>query len=214
MVTAEKQVKPEALGFKHPMVLDELVIEFPESVALTDELLCEIAGLNDRLFFERDEAGRLIVSPGPDYDSDGVGGEITLQIGAWDPERIGRTLFASSTLHLPDDNARMPDAGWLSPETAARAQSGERPYPHVVPDFVVEVRSSTQSLASQRRRMNMWMRNGAQLGWLVDPQSRTVWVYRPDEDVVEHREPAELSAEPPCEGLTIAFARVWSETAR
>ena len=104
----------------------------------------------------------------------------------------------------------MPDAGWLSPETAARARSGERPYPHVAPDFVVEVRSSTNSLANQQGKMDMWMRNGVALGWLVDPQSRTVWVYRPDQDIVEHLEPAELSAEPPCEGLTISFANVWS----
>ena len=210
MVTVEKQMTPEALGFSHPMVFDELVIEFPQSVALTDELLCELAGLNDELFFERDEAGRLIVSPGPDYDSDDVGINILTQVAIWDAGRRGRILAPSSTLHLPDDNARMPDAGWLSPETAARAQSGERPYPHVVPDFVVEVRSSAQSLAGQRRKMDMWMRNGVTLGWLVDPQSRTVWVYRPDEDVVEHQEPTELSAEPPCEGLAISFAQIWS----
>ena len=209
MVTVDKPLTQATLGTGQPMLFGELTIEFPESVPLTDDLLCEIAELNDWLFFERDEAGRLIVSPGPDYDSDGIGGEITLQIGAWDRERAGRILFASSTLHLPDDNARMPDAGWLSPETAARAQSGERPYPHVVPDFVVEVRSSTGSLASQQRKMDMWMRNGVALGWLVDPQSRTVWVYRPDEDVAEHQEPAELSAEPPCDGLTISFAQVW-----
>ena len=210
MVTAEKPIAPETLGVAHPLLFDELVIELPESVALTDELLCEIAGLNDGLFFERDEAGRLIVSPGPDYDSDDVGINILTQVVIWDADRRGRILSPSSTLHLPDGNARMPDAGWLSPETAARAQSGERPYPHVVPDFVVEVRSSAGSLASQRRKMDMWMRNGVSLGWLIDPQSRTVWVYRPDEDVAEHQEPDELSAEPPCEGLTISFARVWS----
>ena len=211
MVTAEKQMTPEALGFQHPMVFDELVIELPESVALTDELLCEIAGLNDSLIFERDGAGRLIVAMGPDFDSNEAGTEFMLQIAAWDSQRSGLTLSSSSALHLPDENARMPDAGWLSPETTARARAGERPYPHVVPDFVVEVRSSTQSLASQRRKMEMWMRNGVPLGWLVDPQSRTVWVYRPGEDVVEHREPAGLSAEPPCAGLTISFDRVWSD---
>ena len=209
MVTAEKQVTPEALGFGHPMVFDELAIEFPESVTLTDELICEIAALNDSLIFERDEAGRLVVSMGPDFDSNRVGRQIMSQIFIWDSDWIGEPLDPSATLHLPDDNLRMPDTGWLSPETAARARSGERPHPHVVPDFVVEVRSSTQSLTSQQGKMAMWMRNGVSLGWLVDPQSRTVWVYRPGEDVVEHREPAELSAEPPCAGLTISFEGVW-----
>ncbi len=209
MVTTEARITPDALGFTHPVLFDELTIEFPESVALTDDLLCEIAGLNEWLKFERDETGRLVVSPGPDYDSDDLAAALIEQIGAWNRTRLGRTLIPSTTLHLPDDNARMPDAGWLSPETAARARSGERPYPHVVPDFVVEVRSSTDSLASQREKMDMWMRNGVTLGWLVDPKSRTVAVYRPDYAVVEHQEPAELSAEPPCEGLTISFAPVW-----
>ena len=209
MVTVTKPLTPEALGIKYPLLFDELTIEFPESVVITDDFICEIAGLNDRLKFERDEVGRLIVSPGPDFDSDDIGANIVSEIAVWNHNRRGRVLVPSTTLHLPDDNARMPDAGWLSPETAARARSGERPYPHVVPDFVVEVRSSTDSLATQQDKMDMWMRNGVTLGWLVDPQSRAVWVYRPDQDVVEHHEPAELSAEPPCEGLTISFAQVW-----
>ena len=210
MVTVTKPLTPEALGIKYPLLFDELAIEFPESVELTDDFICELAGLNDWLKFERDEAGRLIISMGPDFDSNRVGRQIMSQIFIWDSEWIGEPLDPSATLHLPDDNARMPDAGWLSPETAARARSGERPYPHVVPDFVVEVRSSTDSLATQQDKMDMWMRNGVTLGWLVDPQSRAVWVYRPDQDIVEHLEPAELSAEPPCEGLRISFANVWS----
>ena len=209
MVTTEAPVTPEAVEVKYPALFDELTIEFPESVALTDDLLCEIAGLNDWLKFERDSAGRLVVSPGPDFGSDDGTADLIEQIGAWNRPHRGRTLIPSSTLHLPDDNLRMPDTGWLRPELAARARSGERPYPHVVPDFVVEVRSSTQSLASQRRKMEMWMRNGVELGWLVDPQTRTVWEYRPDGDPIEHIDPAELSAEPPCEGLVISFEQVW-----
>lgn len=209
MVTVTKPLTLADLDIEHPLLFDELAIEFPPSLALTDDFICELAGLNDWLKFERDEAGRLIISMGPDFDSNQSGAEIMFQIAAWDPQRQGLTLIPTSTLHLPDDNLRMPDAGWLSPETAARARSGERPYPHVVPDFVVEVRSSTDSLANQQGKMDMWMRNGVTLGWLVDPQSRTVWVYRPDQDVVEHNEPAELSANPPCEGLTISFAQVW-----
>ena len=210
MVTVTKPLTPEALGIKYPLLFDELAIEFPESAELTDDFICELAGLNDWLKFERDEAGRLIISMGPDFDSDDIGANIVTEIAVWNRSRHGRVLVPSTTLRLPDDNARMPDAGWLSPETAARARSGERPYPHVVPDFVVEVRSSTDSLITQQGKMDMWMRNGVTLGWLIDPQSRAVWVYRPDQDVVEHHEPAELSAEPPCEGLRISFANVWS----
>lgn len=188
---------------------DEVAIAFPDDLSLTDELICELSLLNDSLRLERDEQGRLLVSPGPDYDSDDHAAELIEQISVWNRTQRGRTLIPSTTLHLPDDNLRMPDAGWLSPETAERARSGERPYPHVVPDFVVEVRSSNDRLSVQQQKMDMWMRNGARLGWLIDPSSRAVWVYRPDAEPEAHQGPAELSADPPCEGLTISFERVW-----
>ena len=209
MVTVAKRSTAAAPSVENPWLSGELVIEFPEVVRLTDDLLCELASLNELLRLERDEAGRLVISMGPDFDSNSAGGEIMFQIAAWDSERLGLILTPTSTLHLPDASLHMPDAGWLSPETTARARSGERPYPHVTPDFVVEVRSSADSLSDQQRRMEMWMRNGVQLGWLVDPQTRTVWVYRPNQDVVEHQNPSELSAEPPCSGLAIGFASVW-----
>ncbi len=188
---------------------DEVVIAFPDDLSLTDELICELSRLNDSLRLERDEQGRLLVSPGPDYDSDDHAAELIEQISVWNRTQRGRTLIPSTTLHLPDHNLRMPDAGWLSPETAEQARSGERPYPQVVPDFVVEVRSSNDRLPVQQEKMAMWMRNGVRLGWLVDPSSRTVWVYRPDTEAQAHQDPGELSADPPCEGLTISFERVW-----
>ena len=209
MVTLQKPVAPEAPGLARPLSFDELAIAFPESVVLTDDLICEIAGLNESLTFERDEAGRLIVSMGPDFDSDDVGLNIVTQLTIWNVDRGGRVLLPSTTVHLPHNDLRMPDTGWLSPATTARARSGERPYPHVVPDFVVEVRSSTQSLPAQQAKMAMWMRNGVALGWLADPQTRTVWVYRPDAEPTEHIDPAELSADPTCEGLQISFEQVW-----
>lgn len=186
-----------------------VAIAFPDSISLTDELICELSRLNDSLRLERDEQWRLLVSPGPDFDSDDHAAELIEQISIWNRARLGRTLIPSTTLHLPDDNLRMPDAGWLSPETAEQARSGERPYPHVVPDFVVEVRSSNDRLPVQQDKMDMWMRNGVRLGWLVDPLSGTVWVYRPDAEPEELQHPSELSADPPCEGLTISFERVW-----
>lgn len=188
---------------------DEIAIVFPDSMSLTDELICKLSSLNDWLKLERDEQGRLLVSPGPDFDSDDYAAELIEQISFWNRTSQGRTLIPSTTLHLPDNNLRMPDAGWLSPETAERARSGERPYPHVVPDFVVEVRSSNDRMPDQQRKMDMWMRNGVRLGWLIDPHSRTVWVYRPDAEPEALQDPVELSADPPCEGLKISFERVW-----
>ncbi len=209
MVTTAAPSRQSASRSFASVLQGEVAIAFPDSISLTDELICELSRLNDSLRLERDEQGRLLVSPGPDYDSNRVGARILAQIFAWDPEWLGEPLDPSSTLHLPDHNLRMPDAGWLSPETAERARSGERPYPQVVPDFVVEVRSSNDRLSVQQEKMAMWMRNGVRLGWLVDPPSRTVWVYRPDTEAQAHQDPGELAADPPCEGLTISFERVW-----
>jgi Uma2 family endonuclease len=51
--------------------------------------------------------------------------------------------------------------------------------------------------------------NGAQLGWLIDPASKTVWVYRPEGAPVILKEPETLSGQPVLPGLVVALSRVW-----
>lgn len=57
--------------------------------------------------------------------------------------------------------------------------------------------------------MERWIRYGALLGWLVDPQSEAVWIYRPGKDPEQMQRPDELQGEDVCEGLVVSVARIW-----
>ena len=79
------------------------------------------------------------------------------------------------------------------------------------PELIVEVRSQSDDLTQQQGKMERWIRYGALLGWLVDPQEETVWVYRPGVEPERLERPDEVGGEDVCEGLVVNFGRIWSE---
>ena len=76
---------------------------------------------------------------------------------------------------------RSPDACWISEERWSKVTPAQKKkFPPVVPDFIVEVRSPTDSLKGSRVKMEEWIKNGVQLGWLVDIKNKQVYIYRAD----------------------------------
>ena len=71
---------------------------------------------------------------------------------------------------LPNGAKRAPDAAWLRRERwEALSEEEQESFAPLCPDFVVELRSPTDSLASLQEKMLEYIENGAQLGWLIDP---------------------------------------------
>jgi hypothetical protein len=91
---------------------------------------------------------------------------------------------------------RSPDASWVRRERWDALSADEREkFPPLRPDFVVELRSPSDRLPMLQKRLRELIRNGAQLGWLIDPQRRLVHVYRPGEAVQSLLAPVTISAE-------------------
>jgi hypothetical protein len=77
------------------------------------------------------------------------------------------------------------------------------------PDFVIEVRSQTDRWRTLREKMREWIDNGAQLAWLIDPESRTAEIYRQNGSVEVLTNPESLHGEGPLEGFTLDLLPVW-----
>jgi len=77
------------------------------------------------------------------------------------------------------------------------------------PDFVIELRSPTDSLSFLQAKMQEYVDNGAQLGWLIDPDQRRAYVYRPDRQVELLENPSEISGDPVLPGFTLNLQRIW-----
>lgn len=49
---------------------------------------------------------------------------------------------------------------------------------NICPDFVIELRSSSDSLIKTKAKMSEYIENGSKLGWLIDPTKKQVHIYR------------------------------------
>lgn len=98
--------------------------------------------------------------------------------------KLGEVYGSSAGFELPDGSMRSPDVSYISTERLAAMTSTEEEFIRAVPDFVVEIRSSTDRLKTLQTKMTeTWLANGVRLGWLIDPYEEKVWIYRPGREV-------------------------------
>ena len=188
------------------------IVQFPPEYPLTDDLLAQLSSLNSPWHFERTSEGALQIMAPASPDADDVAAEFTRQVGNWAHViHFGRTYGSSPGFTMPDGSVREPDAAWISDERLATLPPrGQRPaFPAVVPDLVIEVRSPSDRLPQQQRKMREWIAYGARLGWLVDPEESRIYVYRPDAETEILDHPDTISGEPELPGLEVDCADIW-----
>ncbi len=195
-----------------------VLLRFPDDTPLTDRLLEQISRLNKPWQFERTANGELIIMAPAGYGADEISLELGYQLMTWVRGGVGGvTTGSSGGYERGDGHTAAPDAAWTSPQRFASLSDEERAqtYLPTCPNFVIEVRSGSDSVASQQHKMAAWIAGGTELGWLVVPEWEAVYVYRADGTVEVVERPEALSAEPVCPGLTVSFEYVWElESAR
>ena len=109
--------------------------------------------------------------------------EIARQLGNWSVAKgLGRVFDSSTGFRLPDGSTLSPDGSYVSEERLHSLPKGAlRGFPRICPDFVIELRSETDALQDLKNKMNDWISNGAQLGWLIDPYERQVLICHTDQ---------------------------------
>ena len=83
-------------------------------------------------------------------------------------------------------------------------------FPPLCADFVVELRSRSDDIATLQAKTQEYVANGAQLGWLIDPHEKRVYIHRPHADVCCLENPVTISGEPLLPGVTLNVQRLWS----
>jgi Uma2 family endonuclease len=77
------------------------------------------------------------------------------------------------------------------------------------PDFVIELRSSSDSLRKIQGKMEEYLENGARLGWLIDAEEHQVFVYRPEQPIENLETPTSISGDPVLPGFTLNLQEIW-----
>ena len=169
-----------------------------------DQWFVELGQANEERGFhlEMTGDGELIISPMVNRDGGMAEGQIFVRLFIWAEVNGGEAYGANANMSLPDGSRIRPDALWLSPEqVAALPPAGNNRPITLCPAFVAEILSGTDTLPPLRRKMEIYMANGAQLGWLIDPYRRQVHIYRPGADVEVLDDPETVSGDPVMPGF-------------
>ena len=192
MTTITPEAAPDAQRSLPPApdLLDLLPItlRLPEAVIAAGPDACanwfwDICLANDEWSWQMELTadGVLELMPPTDEPSDRYENRMSSKVYMWDEEagNPGDPTGPTAAYRLPNGALRVPDTAWSPWENVLYKQPGDprgRPY---CPDFVVEIRSTSQrSLTPLLNKMQEYMDNGAKLGWLIDPVERTVRIYR------------------------------------
>jgi Uma2 family endonuclease len=175
------------------------------TLRLTHEQFERICQNNPERVFELSKDGELEIMPPVGGDS----GKTELSIGArlynWnDRTRLGETFSSSTAFILPNGAERSPDAAWVElSRWEALTPEQRKKFPPLAPDFVIELRSETDSLKKLQQKMVEYRDNGVRLGWLINPQQQSVEIYRQGRDVEILENPNSLDGEAVLPGFVL-----------
>jgi Uma2 family endonuclease len=194
--------------------LGPIVLRLDPIVQLTNDVLAELSSLNETLRIEKNAEGELEVLPPGNITAGNQNSLINRRLGNWaEEDGTGEVFDSSSGFTLPNGAIRGPDASWVLKNRLAELTDEEkiRGFARISPDFVVELRSNSDSLSSVRRKMEEYVENGVRLGWLIDPldPQHRVYIYRPGAEVEILEAPESLSGDPELPGFTLDLKPVW-----
>ena len=186
-------------------------VTLPAIAPMTSEQFYEFCLANRDLRIERSANGEVIVMPPTFSDTGNRNVRIVQQLANWaDQDSTGEVFDSSAGFTLPNGAMRSPDASWIRYDRwEALTQAEKESFAPICPDFVVELRSMSDSLSRLQDKMQEYINNGALLGWLIDRKSRTVHVYRPNRSPEILNDPESVSGDPELPGFKLSLAKVW-----
>ncbi|MFS8815646.1 Uma2 family endonuclease [Synechococcus sp. R60.4] len=181
------------------------------SLELTDEIFEQLCRQNPELRLERTAKGELVAMAPVSSESGLRNADLLGQLWQWNRRTSLGLVFDSSTgFALPNGAIRSPDAAWIAKERWQQLTPEQRRrFAPLCPDFVLELRSPSDDLAALQAKLQEYLENGSQLGWLIDPESQRVYVYRPGQPVQVLERPAYLEGDPALPGFVADLSLVW-----
>lgn len=160
---------------------------------------------------ERNAEGEVIIMAPVGFEGGSIETEVVGELRDW-AKADGRGLASgpNAGLKLPDGSTFAPDAFWITSDqwrSIPRAQ--RKKFAPVVPPFVIEVRSETDRRKDLHEKMLAYLRNGVELGWLIDPISRMVSIYKPGAAPLELIDPPCVEGKGPVAGFVLDLKRIY-----
>jgi len=178
---------------------------------MTDDQFYQFCVANPELRIERNADGEIEIMPPTGAESSFQSGDVFRQLSAWARrDKRGVAFESNGEYLLPSGAARVPGASWVTRDRLNRLSREEkRKFLPLCPEFVIEVMSPSDRLAKCKTKMQAWIDNGAQLGWLIDPDRRAIYIYRPGRDAEKRTGVTKLAGEGPVKGFVLDLTEVF-----
>jgi Uma2 family endonuclease len=178
------------------ITLEPITLSF-RNVALSDDQFYQLCQDNENWQLERTAQGELIIMPPVGGLSGNRESNLIGELWLWNRQtKLGKVFSSSTIFTLPNGAKRSPDVAWVkSDRWESLTLEEQEKFPPLCPDFVIELRSCTDSLSQLQEKMQEYLNSGLQLGWLINPQEQQVEIYRPNQAIEIVQLPAILSGE-------------------
>jgi Uma2 family endonuclease len=191
--------------------MNSITLEIPTYFIVSQEQFELLAIANRDLRLERSPTGELIIMPPTGGSTGRRNAKLVTYFVNWnDQTQLGEVFDSSTAFRLPNGSNKSPDVAWVSWERwQILTPEQQDSFPPLCPDFVVELRSKTDSLKSLQDKMQEYLDNGLQLGWLIDIQNQTVEVYRPQQACEVLQKPILLTGESVLRKFSVSLDFLW-----
>jgi Uma2 family endonuclease len=188
-----------------------LTLKLDSIVRLTDEQFYQLCQDNPELKLERAATGELIVMSPTGGETGKQNSDLLIDLGIWNRRTKLGVVFDSSTgFKLPNGGDRSPDVAWIpQAKWDALTPAQRKRFLPLCPDFLVELLSPSDSWEAGEAKMQEYQDNGNRLGWLIDPESHKVAIYRLGQAVELLESPDALSGEDVLPGFVINLQTIW-----
>lgn len=188
-----------------------ITLKLSPAIELTNEQFFQFCQINRELKIEMTAVGELLIMPPTGADTGSANFRLLGQLYIWMENNQQGIGFDSSTgFVLPNGAKRSPDAAWVRLERwQALTPEQQQRFAPLCPDFVVELRSASDQLSMLQAKMQEYIDNGAQLGWLIDRSQRQVYIYRPGLAMECLEQPMSINGDPLLPGFVLNLTRIW-----
>lgn len=193
-------------------LLSEITLRLSPAIKCNDDEFFDFCQLNDEWQIERTAQGEMIIMPPTGGTTGNRNSSLNAQLYLWARrEGTGRTFDSSTGFRLPNEADRAPDASWVLRARLAQLTAAQKQrFIPLCPDFVVELRSATDKLSKLQAKMEEYRDNGARLGWLIDPLTRQVHIYRPGQAVEIAENLNRIAGDPELPGFILELEEIWT----
>ena len=214
---ATQQVKPKQDSEQADTALvpplGPVVLHLEPLLEITDDVLLRLSSLNDTLRIEKNAEGDLEILP-PTFPTTGnQNANLAADLMLWTrADGTGVAFGSTAGFTLANGAVRAPDASWiLKSRLAGLTEEQRQGFWRIAPDFVIELRSSSDTLRGIQRKMAEYIENGVRLGWLIDPldPQRRVYIYRPGAEMEVLEGPESLLGDPELPGFALNLQPIW-----